>query len=84
MLILKIVFSKKEWVYPDNTPKSISNSLEYNGNVQLIRKSYIRQSVNTTEFVEFLYGNDRIVRATGYYNNLLPQSLLRIPNSHSL
>jgi hypothetical protein len=45
--------------------------LEYNGRGELVRKSYIRPAVNTPEFVEFLYKNDIIVRATGYYNNLI-------------
>jgi hypothetical protein len=67
--VIEAAMNRKEWVNPDNTPKSISHSLEYNSNGQLIRKSYIRPSVHTTEFVEFQYENDRIVRATGYYNN---------------
>lgn len=67
--VIEAAMNRKEWVNPDNTPKSISHSLEYNSKSQLIRKSYIRPSVNITDFVEFLYENDRIVRATGYYNN---------------
>ena len=67
--VVEAAMNRIEWVNPDNTPKSISHSLEYNGRGQLVRKSYIRPSVNTPEYVEFLYENDRIVRATGYYNN---------------
>ncbi len=67
--VIEAAMKRTEWVNPDNTPKSISHSLEYNSNGQLIRKSYIRPSVNITNFVEFLYENDRVVRATGYYNN---------------
>ncbi len=67
--VIEAAMNRQEWVNPDNTPKSISHSLEYNKNGQVVRKSYIRPSVNTTEFVEFLYENDRIIRATGYYNN---------------
>ncbi|MEI6049371.1 MAG: hypothetical protein WCS03_10775 [Bacteroidota bacterium] len=67
--VIEAAMKRTEWVNPDNTPKSISHSLEYNSNCQLIRKSYIRPSVNITNFVEFLYENDRVVRATGYYNN---------------
>lgn len=67
--VIEAAMNRKEWVNPDNTPKSISHSLEYNSNGQLIRKSYIRPSVNSNEFVEFLYENDRIIRSTGYYNN---------------
>ncbi|MGB8490311.1 MAG: hypothetical protein WCE64_04580 [Bacteroidales bacterium] len=67
--VLEAAMNREEWVNPNNTSKSISHSLEYNGNGQLVRKSYIRPSVNTTNFVEFQYQNDRIIRATGYNNN---------------
>jgi hypothetical protein len=67
--VLEAAMNRKEWVSPDNTPKSISHSLEYNNESQLIRKSYIRPSSITPDYQEFLYENDRIVRITGYYNN---------------
>jgi hypothetical protein len=67
--VLEAAINREEWVNPDNTSKSISHSLKYNSAGQLVRKSYIRPSVNTTDFVEFQYQNDRIIRATGYYNN---------------
>jgi hypothetical protein len=67
--VIEAALNRKEWVNPDNTPKSISHKFEYNSKQQLIRISYIRPLVNITDFVEFLYENDRIVRATGYYNN---------------
>jgi hypothetical protein len=67
--VLEAAMNRKEWVSPDNTPKSISHSLEYNSESRLIRKSYIRPSSVTPEYQEFLYENDRIVRITGYYNN---------------
>jgi len=67
--VIEAAMNRKEWVNPDNTPKSISHALEYNSKSQLIRKSYIRPSVHITDSEEFLYENDRIVRATGYYNN---------------
>jgi hypothetical protein len=63
------LMNRTEWVNSDNTPKSISHVLEYNGEGQLIRKSYIRPSDGNTNIAEFLYENDRIVRTTGYYNN---------------
>ena len=43
--VIEAAMNRKEWVNPDNTPKSISHSLEYNSRGQLIRKSYIRPSV---------------------------------------
>jgi hypothetical protein len=67
--VIEAAMNRKEWVNPYNTPKSISHAFEYNSKGQLIRKTYIRPSVNITDFEEFLYENDRIVRATGYYNN---------------
>jgi hypothetical protein len=67
--VIEAAMNRKEWVSPENTPKSISHKLEYNSEEQLIRKSYIRPSSNIPDFMEFLYENDRIVRATGYYNN---------------
>jgi hypothetical protein len=67
--VIEAAMNRKEWVSPENTPKSISHTFEYNSKQQLIRKSYIRPSVNITDFMEFQYENDRIVRTTGYYNN---------------
>jgi hypothetical protein len=67
--VIEAALNRKDWVNPDNTPKSISHSLEYNGRGQLVRKFYIRPSENSPKFVEFLYENDRIVRATGYSNS---------------
>jgi hypothetical protein len=67
--VIEAAMNRKEWISPDNTPKSISHSLEYNSENQLIQKSYIRPSSNIADYQKFLYENDRIVRITGYYNN---------------
>ena len=67
--VIEAAMNRKEWVSPENTPKSISHTFEYNSKQQLIRKSYIHPSVNITDFMEFQYENDRIVRTTGYYSN---------------
>ena len=67
--VIEAAMNRKEWVNPENTPKSISHALEYNSKGQLIRKSYIRPSSNIPDYQKFLYENDRIVRATGYNNN---------------
>jgi hypothetical protein len=67
--VIEAAMNRKEWVSPENTPKSISHKFEYNSKQQLIRISYIRPSVNISDFMEFQYENDRIIRVTGYYNN---------------
>ncbi len=69
--VLEAGMNRKEWVSPENTPKSISHSLEYNSKGQLIRKLYNLPSGERRDIVEFLYENDRIVRATGNNNNPL-------------
>jgi hypothetical protein len=67
--VIEAAMNRKEWVNPENTPKSISHKLEYNSEEQLILKSYIRPSSNIPDYQKFLYENDRIVRITGYHNN---------------
>jgi len=67
--VLEAAMNRKEWVSPENTPKSISHKFEYNSKEQLFRKSFIRPLENNNDFREFQYENDRIVRITGYYNN---------------
>lgn len=67
--VIEAAMNRKEWVSPENTPKSISHTFKYDSKEQLIRKSFIRPSVNISSFIEFQYENNRIVRATGYYNN---------------
>jgi hypothetical protein len=67
--VLEAAMNRKEWVSPENTPKSISHKFEYNSKEQITRKYYIRPSVNISDFMEFQYDNDRIIRVTGYYNN---------------
>jgi hypothetical protein len=67
--VIEAAMNRKEWVSPENTPKSISHTFEYNSKQQLIRKSYIRPSSNIPDYQKFLYEDDRIVRITGYSNN---------------
>ena len=67
--MLEEALNRKEWVNPDNTPKSITHLLEYDGAKQLVRKSFLRSSGDSRDMVEFQYENDRVVRSTGYYNN---------------
>jgi hypothetical protein len=67
--VIEAAMKREEWVNPDNTPKSLTHSLEYNNNGQLIRKSYIRPSASNPEYNEFSYENDRISRQTMYWEN---------------
>ncbi len=69
--VIEAAMNRKEWVNPENTPKSISHTYKYNNKGQLIRKSYIRPAENYSDFVEFLYEDDKIVKATGYYNDVI-------------
>ena len=69
--VIEAAMNRKEWVNPENTPKSISHKFKYYGNGQLLRKSFIRPADNNSDFIEFQYENDRIVRSTGYNNNLI-------------
>ena len=69
--VIEAAMNRKEWVNPDNTLKSISHTFKYNSTGQLIRKNYIRPADKYSDFTEFLYENDRIIRTTGYYNNAI-------------
>jgi hypothetical protein len=61
--------NRKEWVNPDNTAKSLTKTFDYNDKEQLIRVTYIRPSVINSEYAEFTYENDRIIRQTMYWQN---------------
>jgi hypothetical protein len=67
--VIEAAMNRTEWVNPRNTPKSISHTLEYNDKGELIRKNYIRTADNNSDYVEFTYEGDKIIKATGYYNN---------------
>jgi hypothetical protein len=69
--VIEAALNRKEWVNPENTPKSIWHKYEYGNNDQLFRKSFIRASENNSDYLEFQYENDKIVRTTGYYNNII-------------
>jgi hypothetical protein len=69
--VIEAAMNRKEWVSPENTPKSISHKFKYDSDGQLLRKSFIRPSAKIIDFIEYQYENDRIVRTTGYYNNLI-------------
>ncbi len=69
--VLEAAMNRTEWVNPGNTPKSITHTLEYNGEGQLIRKNYIRTADSNSDYVEFMYEGEKIIKETGYYNNSL-------------
>jgi hypothetical protein len=69
--VVEASMNRKEWVSPDNTAKSLTQTFEYNGNGQLSRKTYIRPSVNDSEYSEFTFENDRISRQTMYWQNAM-------------
>jgi len=67
--VLQEALNRKEWVNPDNTPKSITHLLEYDDAKQTVCKSFLRSSGDNTDMLEFQFENDRVTRSTGYYNN---------------
>jgi len=67
--VIEAAMNRKEWVSPENTPKSISHELIYNSNGQLILKAYIRTGDVYSDYVEFIYKDDRIVREIGFYKD---------------
>jgi len=62
---------RKEWVNPDNTAKSLTQTFEYNDDGHLARKTYTRPSVTDSEYSEFTFENDRISRQTMYWHNVM-------------
>jgi len=69
--VVEASMNREEWVNPDNTAKSLTQTLEYNGNEQLARKTYIRPSVTDSEYSEFSFENDRICKQTMYWQNVM-------------
>jgi hypothetical protein len=61
--------NREEWVNPGNTKKSLTTTFDYNSNGQLERKTYMRPSVNHSEFSEYTWENNRIIRKTMYWKN---------------
>ncbi len=63
--------SRKEWVNPDNTAISLTQKFDYAENGQLVRKTFTRTSSSDAEYAEFSYADDRIIRQTMYWQNVL-------------
>ena len=68
-IVIESAANRKEWVNSENTSKSLTKTYEYNDKEQLIRVTYIRPSVSNSEYSEFTYENDRIIRQTMYWQN---------------
>jgi hypothetical protein len=69
--VVEASMNRKEWVNPDNTAKSLTQTFDYNSDGILARKTYTRPSVNDSEYSEFTFENDRISRQTMYWQNEL-------------
>lgn len=69
--IVEASMKRKEWVNPDNTAKSLTQTFEYNGDGHLARKTYTRPSVTNSEYSEFSFENDRLSRQTMYWQNAM-------------
>lgn len=67
--VVEAAMNRKEWINPDNSEKSLTQTFDYNDNGQLARKTYTRPSVNNSEYSEFTFENDRISRQTLYWQN---------------
>jgi hypothetical protein len=69
--VVEASMNRKEWVNPDNTAKSLTQTFGYNENGQLDKKIYTRPSVINSEYSEFTFDNDRISRQTMYWQNVM-------------
>jgi hypothetical protein len=69
--VIEASMNRKEWVNPDNTPKSLTKKFDYDSNEQLTRITYNRPSVTNSEYSDYTLENDRISRQTMYWQNAL-------------
>ena len=67
--VLQKTLSRKEWVNPGNTEKGLTQEFDYDKDGNLSRKTYIRPSVDNTEFSVFSWEDGRISKQTMYYND---------------
>jgi len=63
--------NRTEWVSPANTPKSVTDEYIYNEMGQLVRINSIRTGDANSEYTEFLYENERIIRENNYNKDVL-------------
>jgi len=69
--VLQEAMNRKEWASPDNTEKSLTQRFEYDEDGRLSKKFYIRPGSTNTEYLSFEYENDRIIKQSSYFNNVL-------------
>ncbi len=69
--VLQEAMNRKEWTNPDNTEKSLTQRFEYDEDGRLSKKFFIRPGSTNTEYLSFEYENDRIIRQSSYFNNVL-------------
>jgi hypothetical protein len=67
--VIEAAMQRTEWVNPENTEKSLTQTFNYDGEGQLSRKTYTRPSVSHSEYSEFTWENDRISRSTMYWQD---------------
>jgi len=66
--VLEQTMSRKEWVNPGNSEKSLTQKFDYDEFGNLARKTYIRPSADNTDYSVFTWEDGRIIKETMYYN----------------
>jgi hypothetical protein len=69
--VIEASMNRKEWVNPDNTAKSLTQTFDYCRDGKSARITYIRPSVSDSEYSEFTFENERISRQTMYWQNVI-------------
>ncbi|MEE4213632.1 MAG: hypothetical protein V2I34_01110 [Bacteroidales bacterium] len=69
--VVQASMNRTEWVNPDNSAKSLTQSFDYNSDGLLARKTYTRPSVTDSEYSEFTFENNRISRQTMYWQDVM-------------
>jgi hypothetical protein len=67
--VVEQTMSRKEWVNPGNSEKSLTQKFDYDEEGNLARKTYIRPSADNTEYSVFTWEDGRIIKETMYYDN---------------
>jgi len=70
-LVIEEAMNRKEWANPENTQKSLTQDFDYDNNGFLKRKTYIRPSVDNSEYLEYTWENNKIKRQTMYFKDVL-------------
>jgi len=67
--VIENAYAREEWISPDNTEKSLTQSFNYDTDGKLIKQIYTRPSVSNSEYSEFMWNDGRISRRTMYYKD---------------